>query len=111
MTATPRLPPIREGMRVRSSEGKRLGRIIHVYARESEVCVHVASVLDLWSPWAPVGAGLYFPATAIAEGQGKRVMLNMDTKTAKGCTGRPSWLPTTARSYGQFMDYGGGGSG
>ena len=111
MTSVNMVGQIREGMQVRSSEGKRLGKLTYVYGGEAEVYLHVTSVFERWKPWGRVGGGLYFPASAIAEVQGKRVILNMDTKTAKGCTSRPSWLPTTARSHGQFMDYGGGGGG
>ncbi len=104
MTATPPLPPIREGMQVRSSEGKRLGTIIRVYARESEVgrhlevCFRVASAFARWQLWGRRSDPLYLPVSAIAEVQGKRVTLNMDTKTAQRYTERPSWLPSTARS-------------
>ena len=111
MTRVNMVGQIREGMQVRSSEGKRLGKLSHVYGGESEVYLHVTSALERWKPWGRVGGGLYFPASVIAEVQGKRVLLNMDTKTAKGCTSRPGWIAANTRNYGPFIDYGGGGSG
>ena len=102
---------IRKGMQVRSSEGKRLGKLIEVYHGESQVYLRVVSAYERWKPWGRVGGGLYFPASAIAQVHGKRVILNMDTKTAKGCTGRPGWIAANTRNYGPFIDYGGGGSG
>ncbi len=102
---------IRKGMQVRSSEGKRLGKLIEVYNGESQVYLRVVSAYERWKPWGRVGGGLYVPASAIAQVHGKRVILTMDTKTAKGCTGRPSWISANARTYGPFTDYGDGGGG
>ena len=95
-------------MQVRSSEGKRLGKLIEMYHGESQVYLRVVSAYERWKPWGRVGGGLYFPASAIAQVHDKRVFLNMDTKTAKGCTGPPGWIAANTRNYGPFIDSGGG---
>ncbi len=86
------LAAIREGMVVRSADGKRLGKVIQVHVREPEVYLQVLSGAGRWKPRFET-TGLYIPASAIAEVDDRQVRLTMDASAAKGCTFRPSWIP------------------
>ena len=86
------LAAIRDGMQVRSADGKRLGKIVQVYVRELEAYLHVVSESDWWKPRLG-GIGLYIPASTIAEITDKRVILTMGLHTARQYTFRPSWIP------------------
>jgi hypothetical protein len=86
------LAAIREGMPVRSADGKRLGKVLRVYVREPEFYLFVASEADRWNP-VKQSFGLYLPASAIGEVDTKQVRLSIDAQEAKGCTWCPSWIP------------------
>jgi hypothetical protein len=94
---------VQEQMRVFSSDGKLIGKVWHVFTRETEtretyVEVHPLSfwqgILDGFSPqYATAGRGhLYFPAGVIKQVRGKRVSLGLKHKEAAACTQRPPWL-------------------
>jgi len=86
------LAMLREGMEVRASDGKRLGKVIQVHVREPAVYLHVAAERHWWTISFNGTFGLYLPARTIAEVDTTQVLLNIDAPTAQGCTSCPSWI-------------------
>ena len=87
------LTQIREGMRVMSSDGKKLGKIRRLHARDTDAYLEVASEGDLWKIWQLELKLLFLPLSVVAGVVGQRVHLTLDAKTAKGCRSRPTWIP------------------
>jgi hypothetical protein len=91
---------IREQMRVFSSDGKLIGKVWHVFTRETETYVEVhplsfwQGILDGFSPqYATAGRGhLYIPAEVIMQVRGKKISLTLKHEEAMACTERPPWL-------------------
>lgn len=91
---------VREQMRVFSSDGKQLGKVWHVFTRETETYLEVhplsiwQGILDGFSPqYATAGRGhFYFPDRFIKQIRGKRVVLSLKREEARACTKRPAWL-------------------
>ena len=99
MTDAALLNQVRPGMRVRTSDGQKLGTVRQVHQRETETYLEV--MLD-WSPWklwhvvmAP--KHVFLPGTTVTALSGKQVEIALDTKTATSCTWRPSWIPHRER--------------
>jgi len=82
-----------EGMKVFSSDGKRLGTIWRIHYHETEVYFEVLARGALLTMWPLEQKKYFLPANAVADVSGKRVILNMDVKAAKTCTIRPPWIP------------------
>ena len=81
------------GMKVRTSDGKRLGIVRQVHQREAEWYMEVLLRASLWNPvQAIVVKHVYLPGTAVTDVAGKHVAIAMDAKTAKACTWRPAWI-------------------
>ena len=76
-------------MQVITADGKHLGTVRQVHTYETAVYVEVLPGGVLWifkaKPW-------FLPASAVIEVVGKRVHLNINARTAKGCTARPPWI-------------------
>ena len=83
---------VREGMQVRSSDGKRIGKVRQVHERDADVYIRVAPKAS-WVFWKAEPTFLYLPASAIAEVSSKQMTLNMDANAARNCTRRPLWIP------------------
>ena len=95
------LTQVRSGMLVFSADGKRIGKVWHVYARDTETYVEVHPI----SFWAGIVAGfvpsglspdrghLFLPGSTVADVSGKRVVLALDRPAVMTCTNRPAWLP------------------
>ena len=97
---------VRDGMEVRSSDGKRLGKVRQVHTRETEIYVEVMARAAFWKLWQPEPKNLFVPASAVAEVAGKRVTLNMDATSARTCTRRPPWIPREIRDLKWFSGAG-----
>ncbi len=82
------------GMKVRTSDGKRLGIVRQVHQREAESYVEVLLRASLWNPMqALVLKHVYLPGTTVSDVAGKDITIAMDAKTAKALTWRPAWIP------------------
>ena len=81
------------GMKVRTSDGKRLGIVRQVHQREAEVYGEVLLRASIWKPMqALVLKHVYLPGTTVSDVAGKHVAIALDAKTAQACTWRPAWL-------------------
>ena len=89
------LNQIRPGMKVRTSDGKTLGTVRQVHWREAESYVEVTPRGALWKPWQVMGKvqRVFLPGSTVTELAGQHVRVALDSKTARGCTWHPSWIP------------------
>ena len=92
---------MRTGMRVFSSDGKRIGKVWYAFTRKAETYVEVQpqsfwqGIVDGIAPrYAdPERGHLYLPARFIKQVRGKQVILVLTREEALACTNRPAWLP------------------
>ena len=92
---------VRTGMRVVSSDAKRIGKVWYVFTREAETYVEVQpqsfwqGIVDGIAPrYAdPERGHLYLPARFLQQVQGKQVIVGLKRDEALACTKRPAWLP------------------
>ncbi len=105
---------VRSGMRVFSSDGKRIGKVWHVFTREAETYVEVQpqsfwqGIIDGIAPrYAdPERGHLYLPARSLKQVQGKQVIVDLKRDEAMACTNRPAWIPRDKeKSPGEMLQY------
>ncbi len=96
MAGTSMVEQVRDGMQVRSLDGKRIGKVRLVHTREAEVYVEVAP-RSFRRFWGMEPKPLFLPASAVAEVAGRQVTLNIDATGARSCTRRPLWIPDINR--------------
>lgn len=94
MTDAAVLNQIRTGMRVRTSDGQKLGTVRQVHQRETEVYIEVTLGRSLWNPWLffTPSRHVFLPGTAVSVVVDKQIEISMDAKTAKACTWHPGWV-------------------
>ncbi len=106
------LAQVRVGMVALSSDGKRIGKITQIHTRsETETYLEVTPRGNLWKPWQLIVEvqRLFLPGNSVTEVTGKDVRVEMDAKTAKGCTWRPNWIPREIDDPAKMSGGGGGG--
>ena len=103
------LNQIRNSMRVRTSDGQKLGTVRQVHQSEMETYVEVTLAWSLWKPWHWITPArhVFLPGITVTSVAGKQVEIVLDAKSAKSCTWHPSWIP---QDYPQFA-FGGDGGG
>lgn len=92
---------VRNGMRVLSFDGDRIGKVWNVFTRETETYMEVQpqsfwqGIVDGIAPrYAdPERGHLYLPARFIKQVRGKQILLSLKRDEAMACTNRPAWLP------------------
>ncbi len=94
MTNSTMLDQVCPGMKVRTSDGKRLGIVRQVHQREAEWYMEVFVRASLWNPVRALsGKHVYLPGTTVMDVAGKHVSIAIDAKTAQASTWRPTWIP------------------
>ncbi len=100
MTTTPVFLQVRKGMKVKTSDGVRVGTVKEVWygtdpANSTTLCDEdVCSRLEVHQGWLRKRV-LYVPYSAVADVFGTDVILNVDAVAAKEkrWDRRPGWLP------------------
>ena len=105
MDAEQLIAEVRAGMAVITADGKKLGKVRRVHTRETEAYVEVVGRGALWTIMEPKAR--FLPGSAVVAAVDGRIHLNMDVRTAKGCTVRPRWIeqeiqtPNPSAGFGQ----------